>query len=234
VTIKDGGVSSNSDSVEVIFKGRGAHGSIPSASIDPIVMGAHFVTDVQTVISREKPAGAFGVVTVGSFQAGTVGNIIPDQADLKLSLRSFTPEVRKLLLDGVDRTARSVAMMARAPAPEITHKGGTASVVNDSALATRIYAVLKPALRDDVHFLPASTPGSSASEDFSAFGEAGARSLFMRIGGYDPAVIADYHKRGEPVPTNHSPYFAPDHEIAIKTGVRALTLTAMDLLQPSQ
>jgi amidohydrolase len=232
VKVKDGVISSNADAVAITFNGRGAHGSIPSASIDPIVMGAHFVTDVQSVISREKDAGAFGVVTVGSFKGGTAANIIPDRAELRLTLRSFTPEVRQLLLDGVYRTAKAVALMARAPEPTITHGGGTASVVNDSGLAQRIYKVLQPALgEEEVSFRPKNEPGNSGSEDFSAYGEAGVPSLFIRIGGYDPSVIADYKKRGEPVPTNHSPFFAPDHEVAIKTGVRTLTLAAVELLQ---
>jgi len=107
VVMKQGVILSASDALEVTFKGRGGHGSAPSAAIDPIVMGAHFVSDVQTVISRQKGADAFGVVTVGAFQAGSVGNIIPDTATLRLSLRSFTPAVRALLLSGVERTARA-------------------------------------------------------------------------------------------------------------------------------
>jgi len=101
VTVKDGAVTSASDGIDIVFNGRGAHGSMPDKSIDPIVMGAHFVSDVQTVISRQKDPQAFGVITVGSFQAGTVGNIIPDSAELKLTLRSYSPDVRKLLIDGV-------------------------------------------------------------------------------------------------------------------------------------
>jgi hippurate hydrolase len=232
VTVKDGVVSSNADGVQIVFHGVGAHGSNPSASIDPIVMGARFVESVQTVVSREKNADAFGVVTVGAFHAGTVGNIIPDQATLQLTLRSFTPEVRKLLLDGVDRTANAVAAMSRAPAPDIVRRGGAASVVNDQALADRAFTVLRPSFGDSVKRVPSSVPGNAASEDFSAYAEAGVPTLFLRIGGYDREVIAKYRKEGRPVPTNHSPFFAPDHEIAIKTGIRALTLTALGLLQP--
>ena len=234
VAVKDGVVTTNSDGVGVVFKGVGAHGSNPSASIDPIVMGARFVTDVQTVVSREKSANAFGVVTVGSFHAGTVGNFIPDQASLQLTLRSYNPEVRELLLDGVTRTANAVAVMARAPAPEVVRSGSTGSVVNDHSLAERSFAVLRPVLGDDVALIPGSFSGtSSASEDFSAYNEAGVPILFMIVGGYDEAVIAQYRKEHKPVPTNHSPFFAPNHEVTIKTGVRVLTLTALGLLQPA-
>ncbi|WP_256326355.1 amidohydrolase [Sphingomonas sp. NFR15] len=228
VVVKDGVTTSNSDAVEVIFHGRGAHGSMPSAAIDPIVMGAHFVTDVQTVISRQKDAGAFGVITVGSFQSGTVGNIIPDTADLKLSLRSFTPDVRQLLLDGVKRTAAATAAMAMAPAPDVKWLHGTASVMNDHALATRAAAMLAAAGgTDTVTLVPATAPGWSASEDYSAFIAAGVPSVYFSIGGYDPAVLASNAAKGVPTPSNHSPYFAPDYTEAIPTGVRVLTLAAL-------
>ena len=226
VVIKAGTASSSADAVEVIFHGRGGHGSMPSETIDPIVMGAHFVTDVQTIISREKDAGAFGVITVGSFQAGSASNIIPDHADLKLTLRSFSPDVRKLLLDGVARTARAVAQMANAPAPEVRHIEGTASVINDDELVEKAGKTLKAALGDKVTLIPASMPGNPASEDYSEFIAAGVPSVFYAIGGYDPKTIADYEARGEPVPVNHSPHFAPVPE-SIRTGVTTLALSVL-------
>jgi hippurate hydrolase len=227
VIVKDGGYNSNADALDIVFKGRGAHGSMPSASIDPIVEAAHFVTDVQTVVSRQKDAGTFGVVTIGAFQAGTVGNIIPDHAELKLTLRSFSPEVRQLLLDGVTRTANAAAAMAEAPPPVITSEGAAAAVVNDHDLATKVNATLAAAGGDKTIFLPASAPGISASEDYSEFIIAGVPSLYMTVGGYDAATLADYKAKGEPVPTNHSPFFAPDHNAAIPTGIRALTLAVL-------
>jgi hippurate hydrolase len=228
VFVKDGGYNSNADAIDIVFKGRGAHGSVPSASIDPIVEGAHFVNDVQTVISRQKDAGTFGVITVGAFQAGTVGNIIPDHAELKLTLRSFSPEVRQLLLDGVTRTANADAAMAGAPPPVITSEGAAAAVVNDHDLAAKVYATLSASGGSDkTAFIPASAPGISASEDYSEFIIAGVPSLYMSVGGYDPDVIASYKAKGEPVPTNHSPFFAPDHDAAIHTGVRTLTLAVL-------
>jgi amidohydrolase len=227
VSIKDGVVSSSSDGLDIVFNGRGAHGAMPDKGIDPIVIGAHFVSDVQTVISRQKDPLAFGVITVGSFQAGTVNNIIPDTADLKLTLRSFTPEVRQLLLDGVKTTARAAAQMANAPAPTISDLGGTASVRNDSALAARASAVLKTALGDKATFVPASMPGFTASEDFSEFVDAGVPAVFFNIGGDDPAMLAQYKAQGKPIPVNHSPYFAPVPEPTIRTGVMVLTLAVL-------
>ncbi len=228
VTIKDGVVTSASDSVEIVFNGRGAGGSNPHLSIDPIVMGAHFVTDVQTVISREKDPQQFGVVTVGSFQAGTVNNIIPDSATLKLTLRSYSPEVRQLLRAGVERTATGVANMAHAPAPTITDVRSTAPMVNDAALAAKSATVMKTALGDAaVTFEPAYLPGATASDDYSEFINAGVPSVFFDIGGEDPKTLADYKARGEPVPENHSPYFAPVPEPTIRTGVTVLTLAVL-------
>jgi len=227
VVIKDGVVTSASDALQIIFKGRGGHGSMPSATIDPIVIGAHFVSDVQSVISREKDAGAFGVITVGSFQAGTVGNIIPNEAELKLSLRSFTPEVRQLLLDGVTRTANADAAMARARPPEIRHLEGTSAVRNDHDLSTRADALLGQAMGKGVTFISASAPGGAPSEDYSQFIDAGVPSVFFAIGGYDPAMIADYKARGIPLPVNHSPLFAPVPEPTIRTGVKVLALSVL-------
>jgi amidohydrolase len=128
VSVKQGVATSNSDSFRITFNGQGAHGSMPDKSIDPIVMGARFVQDVQTVISRQKDPQKFGVVTVGSFHAGTVGNIIPDNAVLQLTVRSFDADVRKVLLDGIVATAKGVAAMSNAPAPDIVHGQGGKSV----------------------------------------------------------------------------------------------------------
>jgi len=231
VRVKDGVASSNSDTVEITFKGRGGHGSMPSATIDPIVMGARFVTDVQTVISRQKDANSFGVVTVGAFQGGTVGNIIPDEAKLKLSLRSFTPEVRALLLDGVGRTANAVAEMSMAPAPIIDRVHGTSAIVNDHTLALKAAAMLQAAGGDTIDPEPALAPGMSGSEDFSAFVEAGVPSIFYTVGAYDAQTVAAYAARREPLPTNHSPYYAPEASKVIPTIVRTLTLSALMVLR---
>ncbi|HWU78065.1 MAG TPA: amidohydrolase [Rhodanobacter sp.] len=227
VTVKEGPLTAASDEIDITFHGRGAHGAMPDKSIDPIVMGAHFVSDVQSVISREKAPGTFGVVTVGAFQAGTVDNIIPDHADLKLTLRSHDDKTRKLLIDGVTRTARAVAAMAGAPVPTIDHPSGANAVHNDIGLADRAAGVLQAALGKDASFVPASTPGIEASEDFSEFIAAGVPSVFFWIGGDDPAMLAKYKAEGKPVPVNHSPYFAPVPDPTIKRGVETLTLSVL-------
>lgn len=229
VVVKDGAVSTASDAIEITFHGVGAHGSMPDKSIDPIMMGSRFVTDVQSVISREKDPNIFGVVSIGSFNAGTVGNIIPDQAKLKLTLRSRDEDTRKLLVEGVDRTARSVAQMSRAPAPEVVKAGGTGAVRNDPALSKSTASVMKTAFGDAATFVPAFLPGGNASEDFSVYIEQGVPSVFFGIGGQDPAQLATWKAQGKPAPVNHSPYFAPVPEPTIRRGVETLTLAVLSV-----
>jgi len=229
ISIKQGFTTSASDAVRITFHGVGAHGSMPDKSIDPVVMGARFVEDVQTVISRQKDPMKFGVVTVGSFHAGTAANIIPDTAQLGLTLRSYDPAVREGLLKGVKTTADAVAMMSGAPAPDVVHLHGTGSVVNEPALAAQSAAMLATALgKDRVELIPASEPGWTASEDFSEFAQGGkVRAVYFSIGGTSPAMAAQYKAQGQPVPVNHSPFFAPDAASSIKTGVETLTLATL-------
>lgn len=231
VEVKQGVVTSASDTILITFKGVGAHGSSPDKSIDPIVEGAHFVNDVQTVISRQKDPQKFGVVTVGSFHAGTVANIISDHADLQLTLRSYDPDVRKVLNDGVVTTANAVAMMAHAPAPDIRHPFAANPVHNDSALGASMAALLKTALGDDnVELVSEEKPGWTASEDYSEFVDAGLpHSVYFSIGGTAPETIAKYKADGKPLPVNHSPYFAPAPEPTIRTGVETLTLAVLSV-----
>ncbi|WP_420383216.1 amidohydrolase [Novosphingobium sp.] len=229
VHVKQGPTTSAVDTINIRFIGVGAHGSMPDRSIDPIVEGAHFVTDVQSVIAREKDPWKFGVVTVGAFHAGAVSNIISDHADLQLTLRSYDPDVRKVINEGVERTARAEAEMARAPAPEIRHTFTASPVINDPALAAATAARLVAGLgADKVMLVPVAAPGWTASEDYSEFVTAGmTHSVYMSIGGDTQATIDRYKAEGKPLPVNHSPLFAPDHTIAIRTGIEALTLAVL-------
>jgi hippurate hydrolase len=229
VHVKQGPTTSAVDTILISFKGVGAHGSMPDRGIDPIVEGAHFVSDVQSVIAREKDPWKFGVVTVGAFHAGSVSNIIPDHADLQLTLRSYDPDVRRIINEGVERTARVEAEMARAPAPDIRHTFTASPVVNEPALAAATAARLKAALGEDkVTLVPEAAPGWTASEDYSEFVRAGMiHSVYLAIGGYPQATIDRYKAEGKPLPVNHSPFFAPDHTIAIRTGIEALTFAVL-------
>jgi amidohydrolase len=232
ILLKDGTALSAADNLAITFLGRGGHGARPSDTIDPIVISAHFVSDVQAIISREKDSIQPGVITVGSFQAGTSANIIPDHADLKLTLRSTMPGVRAALRAGVLRTAKAVADMANAPTPEISLLSGTAPLINDAQLDAEEAAAMKSAFGDKFAFVPATEPAGMASEDFSELINAGMPSAYFTIGGTTAELMADYKAKGQPIPVNHSPYFHPAPEPTIKTGVEVLTLAVMMVAQP--
>jgi len=232
ISLRPGAAGAASDSYDIVFHGRGGHGSMPSATIDPIVMGARFVNDVQTVISREKDAAQFGVLTVGAFQSGSVSNIIPDEALLKVNTRSYSPEVRELLNSGIERTARAVAAMARAGEPSVTRLRGTAALINDAGMARQAEAVLRPLYGDTVEFVPPDAPPVSASEDFSEIVSAGVPSLFFGIGGYAPEAIARAKADGKPLPVNHSPEFAPAPDPTIHAGVNAIVMSVIGQVRP--
>lgn len=233
VAIKAGAGSSASDSYSITFHGRGGHGSMPAATIDPIPIAARFVTDTQVVISREKDPAAFGVLTIGAINAGSAPNIIPDSAEVKVNLRSQSPEVRKLLQDGTARVAKSAAAMGKAPEPTIRYLSGTGVLTNDEVMANAAVAALTPVFGKSLVFAPASAAPMSGSEDYSEFVDAGVPSLFFGIGGYDPAVLADLKAKGEPAPTNHSPFFAPKAEPAIRNAVTAIVLSIVGGVRPA-
>lgn len=225
-----GAMTSNSDRLEITFNGRGGHGSAPDKTIDPITIAAHFITDVQTVISREKDPMEFGVVTIGAVQAGTVGNIIPDAATLRGTIRSYNPAVRDKLLSGVRRTANAAAMMAGAPPPDVSLIEGGLAVINSEAVVTRTETVLK------AHFGSSNVqrvPPITASEDFSAFVNEGVPSMLFFVGVFDPQQVTESMKPGgKPLPFNHSPFFAPVPEPSIKTSVQAMSLAVLNILTP--
>jgi hippurate hydrolase len=228
VTYRAGATTSTADSLEMTFTGRGGHGSKPESTIDPVMMAGRFVVDVQSVISREKDPFAFGVVTVGSIQAGSAGNIIPDKALLRGTIRSFDEDVRVKLLAGVRRTADGVAAIAGAPKPEVKITEVGKSVVNDASLTARTAAVFKAAFGDKAQERKPIT----ASEDYSDFIIAGVPSVYFFIGMDDPKKIAEAEAKGVPMPSNHSPYFAPVPEPTIRTGVEAMSLAVMNVMPP--
>jgi amidohydrolase len=228
VTYKPGVINSTSDSFSITFNGKGGHGSRPHTTIDPVMMAGRFIVDVQSVISREKDAARFGVVTVGSVQAGNAGNVIPDSATLRGTIRSYDEQTRSKMIEGIRRTAKAVAMMSAAPDPDIGITAGAKAVVNDDALTARAGGVLKAAFDDKARQMP--EPGS-ASEDYSEFVIAGVPSFYFGIGGLDPKAVAQAQANGTPVPGNHSPEFAPVPEPSIRTGVQAMSLVVLDVLQ---
>jgi hippurate hydrolase len=215
--------SSNQDGLFIRFHGRGGHGAMPQNTIDPVMIAARFVVDVQSVISREKDPTEFGVISIGAIHGGTAGNIIPDDALVVGTIRTFKPEVRAKMLAGIERTAKAVAAMADAPPPDIKLDEGAKAVVNDPEVVATAEKVLKAAFGDKIR----TTPPNTASEDYSEYVNAGVPSMFFNIGVYEPERVAAARNGGPPLPSNHSPLFAPVPTPTIETGVTAMTLAVL-------
>jgi hippurate hydrolase len=225
VLYRSGPMSSTSDALEIVFHGRGGHGSAPAATIDPVLMAARFTVDVQSLISREKAPEAFGVVTIGAIAAGDAGNVIPDEAVVRGTIRSQDDAVRTKLLAGIRRTAQAVSDMAGAPAATVTITPGGKMVINDPALSERTEAVFKQAFGRNAQPFPIIMSGS---EDFSEFVNLGVPSVYFLIGGLEPTFFANALKSGH-LPINHSPEFAPEPEPTIATGATAMALAVMNV-----
>jgi amidohydrolase len=221
-----GVASSSADGLEIRFRGRGGHGATPHVTIDPVMMAARFVVDVQSVVSREKDPTEFGVVSFGTIQGGSAANIIPDEVVLTGSIRTYKPEVRVKLIAGIERTAKAVAAMSNAPEPEVKITVGLKAVINDPAVVATAEKVLKTAFGDKFRPIPPVMP----SEDYSEFINAGVPSMFFRIGVYEPERVAAAREAdGQPLPGNHSPMFAPVPKPTIQTGVVAMTLAVLSV-----
>jgi hippurate hydrolase len=223
IASKDGVVTSAGDSFQIRLFGRGAHGSMPQASIDPVVMAASTVLRLQTIVSREVAPSDAVVVTVGALQAGTKENVIPDEAVIKLNVRTFDENVRRHVLDAIKRIVNAESEAAGAPRPpEITALDRYDLVRNDEQATERVRDALRAHFGDErvTHAGPAS-----ASEDFGSFGmEWHVPSVFWFIGGVDPDTYAKAEREGKlsELPTNHNPRFAPVIHPTLATGVETL------------
>ena len=219
-----GAGSSSADGLTIKFRGQGGHGAMPQATIDPVMMAARFVVDVQSVISREKDPTEFGVVSIGTIQGGTAMNIIPDEVVLTGTIRSFKPEVRARMHAGIERTAKAVAAMSNAPEPLVMITEGIKAVINDAGVVATAEKVLKAAFGDRLRPIPPVTP----SEDYSEFINSGVPSMFFRIGVYEPERVAAARAgEGPQLPPNHSPLFAPVPKPTIATGIEAMTFAVL-------
>ena len=211
--------SSNSDSVVITVFGRGGHGAKPETTIDPIVIAAKLVIGLQTIVSREIKPGDPAVITVGYIQGGTKANIIPDQVELGLTVRSYSDNVRKHLLSAIERVAKAEAESANAPQPpSIRVVESTGAMYNDPKLSEELSHVLQQALgAENVR----SLPPNMTSEDYSEFEHAGVPSFYFPAGVASPDKFKEAAARGVDLPSNHSPFFAPDMEPSLKTAVEA-------------
>src|SRR5258706_11514571 len=231
VGITPGIYNTNSDSLRITIYGKGGHGSQPHTTIDPIVIAARTILALQTIASREIKPGDMVVVTVGYIRAGTKNNIIPDQAELGLTVRSYKADVRKQALAAITRITKAEELTAGEPKePLIERPEGTDSVYNDPALAQRLRAPLEAALgKENV----ITTDPIAPSEDYSAFIQAGVPSLYFSLGGAVPQKYAESKGVGGALPSHRWPYFAPDLDPALRAGIKAEGAVLRNLLNGS-
>jgi hippurate hydrolase len=220
-----GVITSAADTVRIRLFGRGAHGSMPQASIDPVVMAAAIVMRLQTVVSREVAAAEAAVVTVGVLQAGSKANVIPDEALIELNVRTFDAGVRDRVLAAIERIVNAEAEASGAPrTPEIATVDRYPLNTNDRDASRQVVEAFRGYFGAD---RVRETGPAPASEDFGSFGsEWGSPSVFWFVGGSDPDIYAKAKRsnRLNELPVNHSPNFAPVIHPTLRTGVEALVV----------
>ena len=219
----------NSTGLDMTVYGKGGHGAFPQDAIDPVMIAARIVMGLQTIVSRENNPFDPAVITVGSIHGGSASNIIPDQVKLQITVRSLDPKVHARLLAAIARVANGEAQAANAPKwPLIETKSNTDSVYNDPDTTARMVAAARAALGDDrVVEMPAQMGG----EDFSQFGLAGIKAVLLHVGAVDAAKLEEARKTGVPVPSVHSPLWAPVPEPTIKAAMAAEVAILLDLMQ---
>jgi amidohydrolase len=216
------------DSVDLTLYGKGGHGAYPHLTVDPVLLAARTVVALQGIVSRERPPLDPAVVTVGSLHAGTKHNIIPDEAKLQLTVRSYKPEIRKQILEAIERIAKGESIAAGSPRPPtMAVTEGTPATYNDPEVVKRLVPALTRALGAKNVLEGHPTMGG---EDFSEYGRAGVPAVLIWIGTVEPGKHQAAQKSGETLPSLHSPLFAPDRERTLRTGVSTLTTAALELL----
>jgi amidohydrolase len=226
----------NVDSVDIKVKGVGGHGAYPHTTKDPIVLASRIVGSLQTLVSREVDPQDAAVVTVGSIHGGAKHNIISDEVTMLLTVRSYSDETRKLLLDGIRRIAKGEATAAgmpedRMPEVKIADDEFTPATYNTPELTARMAALFKQRFGDKRVI---ATPPVMGGEDFSEFyraDRANVESLIFWVGGVPQPQYDDAMKNGTPLPSLHSPFWAPDAEKVIATATEAMTAAAMELMK---
>jgi hippurate hydrolase len=218
------------DLLEVTIHGRGGHGARPQTTVDPIVIAARSVLGLQTIVSRETDPLSPAVVTVGAIHGGTVGNIIPDEVRMLITVRSYDPKVRAHILASIKRQLDAEATAAGAPEmPTIKNLSSAEAVYNDPAVTARLVAALRRDLGADS---AVEMRQEMTSEDFSQYGRAGVPSVLLHIGAVSPAALAS----GKQLPDLHSPEWAPELEPTLRSMVKAevVMLTELFAAPPSR
>ncbi len=229
VGVRAGYAMANVDSVDITIKGRGGHGAAPHTAIDPIVIAAHFIVQLQTIVAREINPTEPAVVTVGSIHGGSKHNIISDTCELKLTVRSYNEEVRDKMIAAIERKAKAAAMAAGAPEPVMkVSDEGTPALFNHEELTARVSQVLRGVVgKDNVE----NSPRTMGGEDFARYGKAGVPICMFRLGSVKAARLEQYKLTGG-VPSLHSALYYPDIDETLTTGINTMSAVVMDLLKP--
>lgn len=228
VNYRLGQLQANVDSVDILVRGKGGHGSMPHTTIDPVVIAARIILDLQTLISRERDPQEPAVITVGSIHGGTKPNIISSEVKLQLTVRTIDDAARKRVLEAIARLAKGVAASAGAPEPIVRHDSAsfTPALFNDTKLSQRLISLFERSLGADK---VVARPMSMGGEDFSQFGRAGITTFYFFLGSVAPEKYVAAEKGGPPLPSTHSAQYFPVPEPTIRTGVTAMSLAVLDL-----
>ena len=232
VSASEGIQYSSADSVDIMVPGIGAHGASPHAGRDPVYIASQIVTALQSIVSREVMPLSPGVITVGSFHAGSKHNIISDRADLQLTVRANDEKTRAQLLSAIERVATGIGKAHGLPDEmpvKVTVSEGTPVTNNDPELARRLNGVMKSELGEDA-FMPFMQQGMGA-EDFSYFvaEELDVPGYYFAVGGTPPEAFEAAANGGPAVPSHHSPLFKIAPKESVTLGTRAMVAAVMDL-----
>ena len=223
---------SAADSMRITVHGRGAHGSMPQAAVDPVVLAAMIVIRLQTIVSRELPPGEFAVLTVGSVQAGTKSNVIPDHAVIELNIRTYSTQTRDTILAAIHRIVAAECLASGSPQdPDLELYDRFPLTDNDSLATDRVAAAFNDYFGERATTLPRQT----ASEDFSDIPTAlGTPYTYWGIGGTDPDTYHAAEQAGriaQDIPVNHAAGFAPVIQPTLDTGTQAMVIAALAWLR---
>ena len=218
-----------STAVNVTIRGKGGHGAAPHTTVDPIVLAALVVVDLQTVVSREVNPIQPCVLTVGSIHGGTRSNIIPNEVKLQLSLRAYREDVRDQLIEGIKRRLAGLSQAHRAPEPVFQVMETTPPTVNTPDLVSRVVPALQKALGVD-NVVPVDPV--MGAEDFGLFGQGGVPTFMFRVGTLPAGRVAEAKARGDRLPSLHSASYFPEPSGSIRTGVTAMTSAVVELTHP--
>ncbi|GDY03439.1 putative amidohydrolase [Planctomycetota bacterium] len=226
IGVRSGPLMAAVDSADITFFGKGGHGAMPHLTIDPIVLAAQFVVDIQTIVSREVDPIEPCLITVGSFHGGTKHNIIPDHVDLQLTLRSYSPVVREQLKAAIIRKAEALAQSTRAPKPTVEFAEPTGALKNDDQLVQRTTIALRNALSAPC---VVTAQQQMIAEDFGQLSLAGIPICMFRLGTIAPARLKQL-EHDDQVPLLHTATYYPDAKESISTGVTAMVTATRALL----